>query len=80
MFFCLSKHANKSGEYEIHRTLPAPCPRLPDTNNQISLGSHKNPNSAAGIARSKYPELRINGCFYCALDAYEPNLKDFEIY
>jgi len=74
MIFCLSKSSNGYQEHEIHISGPAACPRTPDFDKQINLGDFQNCSDAMKLARKKFPDLRINGCFHCVLDCYDPFL------
>lgn len=66
--YCLNKNAQSdSGDYEVHRTSPPTCVRLPLLSNQIPLGDHSNCQSAVNEAKRIRPLIahRIDGCYHC---------------
>jgi hypothetical protein len=62
--FIINKNAQSNGDNEVHNTTDG-CSYMPDTENQIALGTHTSCHGAVAHAKSKWPDNRINGCYYC---------------
>jgi hypothetical protein len=62
--FIINKNAQSNGDHEVHDTT-AGCAYLPRPENQIELGLHSSCHGAVALARQKWPNHRINGCYYC---------------
>ena len=63
--FVINKNPQDNGDHEVHN-LDAPCNYMPNPENQISLGGHPSCKEAVALARSNWPDNRINGCYWCA--------------
>lgn len=60
--YVINKNQQPSGEHEVHKTT---CNRLPILQNQILLGDFFTCKDAINAARVKYPQNKIDGCYYC---------------
>lgn len=66
--FILNRNAQSdSGDFEVHNITKG-CSNLPNPENRISLGSHRDCHGAVAEAKQRYPNEanKINGCYYCA--------------
>jgi len=63
--FIINKNAQTNGDHEVHNTTTG-CLYMPLATNQISLGSHATCRQAVADAKARWPQNRINGCYYCA--------------
>ena len=62
--FIVNRNSQDNGDHEVHE-LNAGCTRLPNTENQVSLGWHINCQSAVREAKANHYN-KSNGCFWCA--------------
>jgi hypothetical protein len=62
--FVLNKNAQTNGDHEVHNTTTG-CPFMPNQESQIDLGTHPSCHSAVTEAKNRWPNHRINGCYYC---------------
>ncbi|AVF95414.1 hypothetical protein AL552_17505 [Vibrio diabolicus] len=62
--YIINKNAQSNGDHEVHNTTTG-CSHMPNTENQIELGSHLTCSGAVQAAKTQWPEARINGCYYC---------------
>jgi len=67
--FCINKNAQPTGEHEVHN-LDAGCNHLPNTENQIVLGTFMTCHDAIRKAKDDYPDAKIDGCAYCCPDCH----------
>lgn len=66
--YCVNKNAQaESGDHEVH-DLASDKGCLPDSANQLALGSHSTCSGAVAEAKKTYDD--VNGCFYCANDCH----------
>jgi len=65
--FCVNKNAQPTGEHEVHN-LDASCGHLPDSSNQLQLGSFTSCHGAMTEARKTYSN--VDGCAYCCPDCH----------
>lgn len=63
-FFIVNKNTQANGDHEVHNT-SAGCSYMPNSENQIDLGSHSSCFEAVSQAKINWPNNRINGCFFC---------------
>jgi hypothetical protein len=63
--YIINKNQQANGDHEVH-DLSQNCAHLPNPENQIELGYHITCHSAVAEAKRRWPNDRINGCFYCA--------------
>lgn len=61
--YCINRNAQANGDHEVHSI---PCDYLPAPENRIDLGYHANCYPAVADAKSRWPTLRINGCYHCS--------------
>jgi len=59
----MNSNAQPTGEHEVHRE--ATCDHLPDSENRLLIGYFDSCWSAIRTAKSKWPNLTIDGCAYC---------------
>lgn len=62
--YIINKNPQSNGDHEVHDTT-AGCTHMPYQENQISLGYHMSCQGAVADAKSRWPNNRINGCYYC---------------
>lgn len=60
--YYINRNAQSNGDHEVHVD---PCSYMPDASNRVDLGNHPNCQSAVRDAKSRWPNERINGCYYC---------------
>lgn len=65
--FCVNKNAQSTGEHEVHN-LDKNCNHLPETQNQLQLGSFSSCHGALTEARKTYSN--VDGCAYCASECH----------
>lgn len=63
--FVLNRNPQSNGDHEVHNSSSG-CSFLPDRANQIDLGFHLSCHGAVAEGKRRYPNVRINGCYYCA--------------
>jgi hypothetical protein len=63
--YCLNQNAQSNGDHEVH-DLASTKGCLPAVEHRIALGSFLNCAGAVAEAKRRYPNARINGCYYCA--------------
>lgn len=61
--YYINTNAQANGDHEVHSD---PCSYMPNTSNRVDLGFHANCQSAVIDAKSRWPNARINGCYYCS--------------
>lgn len=61
--FNLNRNAQANGDHEVHAS---GCVFTPALSNQIDLGYHPQCSNAVAEAKRRYPNNRINGCYYCS--------------
>jgi len=62
--FIVNKNSDEKGLHEVHQENI--CNHLPLLENRVDLGSHSNCTSALQKVRQLNPNLRFDGCAYCA--------------
>ena len=62
--FIINKNTQANGDNEIHNATTG-CLYMPNSENQIDLGSHGSCREAVAYAKGKWPSNKINGCYYC---------------
>lgn len=62
--FIINNNEQDNGDHEVHNVTKG-CDYMPDTKNQIDLGTHQSCHEAVAEAKRRWPRTRINGCFYC---------------
>jgi len=62
--FIINKNAQDNGDHEVHNATTG-CAHMPNSENQIDLGNHSSCHGAVADAKSRWPDNRINGCYYC---------------
>lgn len=60
--YYINKNAQANGDHEVHSD---PCSFMPNSSNRIDLGWHTNCFNAVAAAKARWPNDRINGCYYC---------------
>ncbi|RMH94500.1 hypothetical protein EBB59_02135 [Lysobacter pythonis] len=63
--FILNANPQTNGDHEVHNVTIG-CTYMPAASNQIDLGYHADCQGAVAEAKRRWPNSRINGCFYCA--------------
>lgn len=67
--FILNQNQQDSGDYEVHNKTTG-CPRMPLPENQIDLGTHPSCHGAVANAKARWPNLKIDGCYYCCNECH----------
>lgn len=67
--FVINKNAQENGDHEVHNASTG-CSYMPNPQNQIDLGTHTNCHGAVAEAKSRWPDHRINGCYYCCRECH----------
>tara|TARA_R110002073_G_scaffold307108_1_gene476579 strand:- start:1015 stop:1233 length:219 start_codon:yes stop_codon:yes gene_type:complete len=62
--FIINKNTQPSGDNEVHNATTS-CSHMPNSENQIALGSHPSCHEAVAAAKRKWPNNKIDGCYYC---------------
>ncbi|WP_152055559.1 hypothetical protein [Aliarcobacter butzleri] len=62
-YYIINKNQQNNGDHEVHEK--GNCQYMPNIENQIDLGWHSSCHSAVADAKKKWPNHRINGCYYC---------------
>lgn len=62
--FIINRNQQSNGDHEVHNSTSG-CNFMPNPENQIDLGTHVDCHGAVQFAKSKWPDSRINGCYYC---------------
>jgi len=62
--YVININAQANGDHEVHNITKG-CNYLPNYENQIDLGYHNSCHEAVAHAKRKWPDYRINGCYYC---------------
>ena len=65
MSFYLNRHAQETGEHEVHR---ATCSWIPDAENRIFLGDFMTSQEAVKEARKYYDN--VDGCAFCCPESH----------
>lgn len=61
-YYYINQNAQENGDHEVHTT---GCSHPPEEENRIGLGYFNNCSEAVATAKLKWPNARINGCYYC---------------
>lgn len=67
--FVINKNQQSNGDNEVHNATTG-CAYMPNTENQIDLGSHTNCRGAVATAKSTWSDAKINGCYYCCNECH----------
>lgn len=62
--FVINKNAQANGDHEVHNKTTG-CSYMPNSENQINLGNHPSCHQAVADAKRRWPNHRINGCYFC---------------
>lgn len=62
--YIINKNQQSNGDHEVHDKTNG-CSYMPETANQIDLGYHATCDGAVSDAKRRWPQERINGCYYC---------------
>lgn len=62
--FIINQNAQANGDHEVHNATTG-CSYMPNLANQLDLGFHASCKEAVASAKQKWPNNRINGCYYC---------------
>ena len=67
--FIINKNQQSNGDHEVHNATTS-CTYMPSNENQIDLGYHNTCQEAVAFAKRKWPNNKINGCYYCCRDCH----------
>ena len=62
--FIVNNNAQSNGDHEVHN-ISAGCSYMPAVGNRVDLGTHATCHGAVTYAKQKWPNNKINGCYYC---------------
>jgi hypothetical protein len=62
--YIINKNAQSTGEHEVHKD-DGSCNYMPLPENRIDLGNFTTCQSAVAEAKKRYPNHKIDGCYYC---------------
>jgi len=68
-YYIINKNAQSNGDHEVHEKNSS-CHHMPDKENQIDLGWHSSCHGAVAEAKRKWPEHKIDGCYYCCNECH----------
>jgi hypothetical protein len=60
--YYVNTNAQTNGDHEVHTD---PCPYPPNVQSRVDLGWHTSCFGAVASAKQRWPNARINGCYYC---------------
>ncbi|PSB86218.1 hypothetical protein C5F63_12720 [Photobacterium damselae subsp. damselae] len=63
-YYIINKNPQSNGDHEVHEK-DSGCSHLPNIENRIDLGFHSSCYYAVQDAKKRWPNNRINGCYYC---------------
>jgi hypothetical protein len=67
--FIVNENAQSNGDHEVHLTT-CTCSHMPASKNQTALGFHSSCHGAISKAREKFPNWKIDGCFFCCRECH----------
>lgn len=67
--FIINSQQQRNGDHEVHNTTKG-CSFMPLLSNQVVLGVHATCHGAVAHAKKKWPQPRINGCYYCCNECH----------
>lgn len=67
--FIINKNSQSNSDHEVHNATTG-CTFMPNIENQIDLGYHPSCHGAVADAKRRWPNNRINGCYYCCNDCH----------
>lgn len=62
--FIINTNAQSNGDHEVHNASTG-CSYMPYPQNREDLGEYPTCHGAVTYAKRKWPNTRINGCYYC---------------
>lgn len=65
--YYVNRNAQPNGDHEVHTD---PCSNPPLLENRIDLGFHTSCHAAVATAKNRWPQARINGCYYCCVECH----------
>lgn len=63
--FIVNRNAQDNGDHEVHNKTTG-CNYMPEPQNQVDLGQHDSCHGAVAYAKRRWPQARVNGCYWCA--------------
>jgi hypothetical protein len=67
--FIINQNQQSNGDYEVHNSTKG-CSYMPNPENQVDLGMHSSCHGAVAQAKNRWPNDKIDGCFYCANECH----------
>lgn len=67
--FIVNQNRQSNGDHEVHNRTTG-CTHMPRVENQVDLGEHFSCQAAVAYAKQRWPNARINGCYWCALTCH----------
>lgn len=65
--YYINKNAQTNGDHEVHT---GTCNWLPSAENRVYLGVFDNGVQAVAEAKRRWPNNRINGCYFCSRESH----------
>lgn len=62
-YYYINKNVQENGDHEVHTT---GCSHPPAEENRVGIGNFDNCQNAVSAAKQRWPNAKINGCYYCA--------------
>lgn len=62
--FIVNRQQQPNGDNEVHNETTG-CDYMPLPQNREPLGEHNSCREAVALAKGRFSNARINGCFYC---------------
>ena len=67
--FVVNTVQQTNGDHEVHNATTG-CKYMPNPSNQVDLGVHDSCRQAVAAAKARWPQNRINGCYYCCRECH----------
>ena len=62
-YFYINSNEQENGDHEVHTT---GCSHPPEPENRVEIGNYDYCWQAVNEAKRRWPNNRINGCYYCS--------------
>ncbi|RLA82788.1 MAG: hypothetical protein DRG78_06225 [Epsilonproteobacteria bacterium] len=67
--FIINKNAQENGDHEVHNETTG-CSHMPNPENRIDVGNYNSCQEAVADAKRKWPDHKVDGCYYCCNSAH----------
>lgn len=65
--YILNSKAQTTGEHEVHKEI---CQYRPHPENIIHIGTYNTCHMAINAAKTRFPGVKIDGCYYCCNECH----------